>query len=60
MTEVPTRATDDEMDDARPAEQPGIETVESYETEESVVFYDSENPLAWVEATRTLQLDELA
>lgn len=38
----------------------GTETIESYETEHGVVFYDAENPLAWVETTRTLTLSELA
>ena len=38
----------------------GITTIEAYETEEGVVFYDAENPLAWVEATRTLSLEECA
>lgn len=32
--------------------------VEAYETEDSVVLYDALNPLAWVETTQTLRLDE--
>jgi hypothetical protein len=40
-------------------EQDGVETVESYETDEGVVFYDAENPLAWVEASAALPLSEL-
>ena len=36
----------------------GVETVESYEIEGGVVFYDAENPLAWVETTRTVRLRE--
>lgn len=35
----------------------GVETVERYETDEGVVFFDADNPLAWVEATRTVRLD---
>jgi len=35
----------------------GVETVERYETDDGVVFFDADNPLAWVEATRTVQLD---
>jgi len=35
-------------------------SIESYETDGGIVFYDTENPLAWVEADRTLCLDELA
>ncbi len=44
----------------RETELDGVTTIESYETEEGVVFYDAENPLAWVEATRTLSLEECA
>ncbi|SDQ42753.1 DUF7331 family protein [Natronobacterium texcoconense] len=53
---------DDETTDRRePSSEPeGTATIESYETEEGVVFYDAENPLAWVETSRTLTLEELA
>ena len=44
----------------RRGEPASIATVESYETDGCVVFYDAENPLAWVEATRTIPLEELA
>ena len=58
---MPTRADQSRTEDSvRRGEPASIATVESYETEESVVFYDSENPLAWVEATQTLQLEDLA
>jgi hypothetical protein len=33
-------------------------TVESYETDDGVVFFDAQNPLAWVEASLTLRLSE--
>jgi len=36
----------------------GTETVEAYETDDGVVLYDAENPLAWVEATESLTLRE--
>ncbi|RZV08612.1 hypothetical protein BDK88_2686 [Natrinema hispanicum] len=38
----------------------GTATIESYETDDGVVFYDAENPLAWVETSRTLTLEDLA
>jgi hypothetical protein len=38
----------------------GVETVESYETDDGVVFFDAENPLAWVEAAGALALHDLA
>jgi hypothetical protein len=39
-------------------EPDGIDSVEAYETEEGVVFYDAENPLAWLETSQTLSLLE--
>jgi len=38
----------------------GTETIESYETDDGVVFYDAENPLAWVETSQTMRLADLA
>lgn len=37
-----------------------IASIESYETESGVVFYDADNPLAWMEANQPLSLDEFA
>lgn len=37
-----------------------VETTESYETEEGVVFYDAENPLAWMQAETVIELEEVA
>jgi hypothetical protein len=39
-------------------EPDGVDSVEAYETEEGVVFYDAENPLAWLETSKTLSLRE--
>ncbi|MDR5673967.1 hypothetical protein RH858_12510 [Halalkaliarchaeum sp. AArc-GB] len=36
------------------------DTVEAYEDDGNVVFYDAENPLAWVEAAVALDLDKHA
>lgn len=33
-------------------------TIESYESEERIVLYDSENPSAWMETTQSVQLEE--
>ncbi|WP_178916522.1 hypothetical protein [Natronomonas gomsonensis] len=55
-----------EQDSAGASERPepvvadAVETTESYETEEGVVFYDAENPLAWIQAGHVLDLDEVA
>ncbi|EMA34086.1 hypothetical protein C446_13619 [Halobiforma nitratireducens JCM 10879] len=56
------RVNDDKTTDRRePSNEPaGTETIESYETEDGVVFYDAENPLAWMETSRTLTLEDLA
>lgn len=34
----------------------GAETVESYETDDGVVLYDAERPLAWVESETAVRL----
>ncbi|UPM44160.1 DUF7331 family protein [Halocatena salina] len=47
--------------DAQRAESPGsdaIATTEAYETEEGVVFYDADNPLAWIQACSAIRLDD--
>lgn len=43
-----------------PSATPDSDTVEAYEDGGNVVFYDAENPLAWVETSRTLDLSECA
>ncbi|WP_436343262.1 DUF7331 family protein [Natronorubrum sp. FCH18a] len=61
MIEVSTEVNDDTTDRSEPSSEPeGTATVESYETDDGVVFYDAENPLAWVETSQTLTLTELA
>jgi hypothetical protein len=56
VTNVSDHATSGWQDST--TERPdGLETVERYETDEGVVFFDADNPLAWVEATRTVRLD---
>ena len=51
---------DDASGRANEAEPTGVSTVESYEVDGGGVFYDAENPLAWVETTRAVSLSELA
>ena len=41
-----------------PFQARGAETVERYETEDGVVFFDADNPLAWLEATQAIPLDD--
>lgn len=53
---------DDEMTDGSElcGEPAGIATIESYETDDGIVFYDAENPLAWVETNRSFLLEDAA
>lgn len=46
--------------DSADADRPGsgAETVEAYETDGRTVFFDAENPLAWVETSATVRLRE--
>jgi len=43
---------------ARLGEASGLAAVESYEVDGGVVFYDPQNPLAWVEAEGTVSLGD--
>jgi len=55
-----THVDDTQWDRADASKPDGIATVESYEVDGGVVFYDAENPLAWVETTEAVTLSELA
>lgn len=37
-----------------------IRSTEHYETDDGVVFYDSENPLAWLQSDHAVELDSVA
>ncbi len=41
-----------------PDESAAVEAVGTYEADGAVVFYDSENPLAWVQSQVTVTLEE--
>lgn len=52
----PTRADRrDRSDDHDPAVD-----IETYEVDDGVVFFDAENPLAWVEASAAIRLKDVA
>ena len=55
-----THADDARWDRTERSEPAEIATVESYEVDDGVVFYDAENPLAWVETTQAVALSDLA
>jgi len=52
----------DRADELRsaPALPDAVQTTETYETEEGTVFYDAQQPLAWIQTDTTMTLDELA
>nr|WP_049911550.1 hypothetical protein [Natrinema limicola] len=61
MLDMSSHLNDDAADRSELSSIPeGTATIESYETDDGVVFYDAENPLAWVETSRTLTLEDLA
>lgn len=47
-----SRSEADSPDESRPEPvvPDAVETTEAYETDDGVVLYDAENPLAWVQA----------
>ncbi|MFW6321078.1 MAG: DUF7331 family protein [Halohasta sp.] len=55
-----THVDDTQWDRPDASELDGNATVESYEVDGGVVFYDAENPLAWVETTQAVTLSDLA
>ena len=46
--------TEDGADALRPRDP--VESVEAYHEDDTVVFFDNRNPLAWVEASATVSL----
>jgi len=48
-----------QADDCEP-EADEMGSIETYQTNDGVVFYDAENPLAWLEANETCSLRERA
>jgi hypothetical protein len=58
---MPDPDTETERDSTgSPPEPVGVATTESYETDEGVVFYDAENPIAWIQSDGAIDLDEVA
>lgn len=44
---------------ARTVEPDAVAAVGAYEEDEEIVFYDTENPLAWIQADETVRLEEM-
>lgn len=54
-------ATGDERPNDVPQRQDGADpaaSIEAYETEEGVVLYDAQNPLAWLQSNRAVPIAE--
>lgn len=62
MSTNDTPSSQDRADASRsePAVSDAIAATETYETDEGVVFYDADNPLAWMQAGATVRLDDAA
>ena len=58
-------ATSGEPDDAmelssEPQLSDAIQSTETYQTDDGTVFYDAQNPLAWIQTDATVRLSELS
>jgi hypothetical protein len=42
-----------------PTEPAGADTIEAYETDDGVVLYDAENPLAWLQANVSASIEDV-
>ncbi len=52
------RGSDSEVS-TRPVEPEAVAAVGAYKEDDDTVFYDTENPLAWVQADRTVKVEEM-
>ncbi|WP_277553573.1 DUF7331 family protein [Halobaculum limi] len=55
-----THASDSPLERSGASPDEAVETVEAYEDDGRTVLYDSENPLAWVEASTAVTLADHA
>ena len=55
MVDTPQRS-DGESRSAE--EDESVARVEAYDDEDGVVLYDAENPLAWIQAKRTVRIQD--
>ena len=45
---------------SEPALPDAVQTTETYETDEGTVFYDAQNPLAWLQTDTAMSLKDVA
>lgn len=57
MAETPPSDGDSIDAEQRPPAD-DVEFVETYDTDDGIVFYDVDNPLAWLESDEVVPLDE--
>ena len=62
MTKQANADTVDREGDVRsePALPAAVESTETYQTDDGTVFYDAENPLAWLQTADPVVLHEVA
>jgi hypothetical protein len=62
MSNNDTQSSQDSTDTSCPEStvSDAIAATETYETEEGVVFYDANNPLAWLQSRETIRLTDAA
>lgn len=62
MSKQANAGTMDRDEDVRsePAIPAAVETTETYQTDDGTVFYDAENPLAWLQTDEPVVLHEVA
>jgi hypothetical protein len=61
MSNNDTQSSQDSADALCPesAVSDAIAATETYETDEGVVFYDADNPLAWLQSRETVRLNDV-
>jgi hypothetical protein len=62
MTDTTDRETTGRTDSERrtaPADDGTVDGVGTYESGDAVVFYDTENPLAWMQSESTVALKQM-
>ncbi len=57
--DTPSSTADSDASRAESTQATAVPSTESYETDEGVVFYDTENPMAWLQARGAVSLDEM-
>ena len=59
MPDSPQSDADRPGAEPEPVESDAVQSTEAYETDDGVVFYDAQNPTAWLQARAPLNLKEM-